>query len=189
MRVLEELVYFEYRYFRFIFNLYTGLFEPNYSWTDPRWSSVGAVCNETQTLGHVFVAESIFGKNMVEIKEKSSLQILVDEVLHPFFVFQIASIILWSLDDYYYYAACILLISVVSTVSTFVETKRNLKRMKELSRYSCQVQVWRDDDWVEKSSEDLVPGDIFQLHSSSPILPCDAVLLTGDCIVNESNLY
>ncbi len=36
------------------------------------------------------------------------------QVLNPFYIFQIASIILWSLDDYYIYASCILLISVIS---------------------------------------------------------------------------
>ena len=46
------------------------------------------------------------------------------QVIHPFYVFQIASIILWSLDDYYYYAFCIALISAISIVTTLVETKK-----------------------------------------------------------------
>lgn len=46
------------------------------------------------------------------------------QVIHPFYVFQIASIILWSLDDYYYYAFCIALISAVSVVTTLIETKK-----------------------------------------------------------------
>lgn len=46
------------------------------------------------------------------------------QVVHPFYVFQIASIILWSLDDYYYYAFCIALISFASIASTLIDTKR-----------------------------------------------------------------
>lgn len=46
------------------------------------------------------------------------------QIIHPFYVFQIASIILWSLDDYYYYASCIGLISFVNIVSTLVETRK-----------------------------------------------------------------
>ena len=46
------------------------------------------------------------------------------QVIHPFYVFQIASVILWSLDDYYYYAFCIALISVASVTSTLIETKK-----------------------------------------------------------------
>ena len=46
------------------------------------------------------------------------------QIIHPFYVFQIASIILWSLDDYYYYAFCIALISAISIVTTLIETKQ-----------------------------------------------------------------
>lgn len=74
--------------------------------------------------------EQVFGKNQIDIKQKSVPQLLVDEVsstqyparcttdtskaFHPFYAFQICSLILWSLDEYYYYAVCIFLISIVS---------------------------------------------------------------------------
>ena len=39
------------------------------------------------------------------------------------------------------------------------------------------------------SSEDLVPGDVFEISDPNlHVYPCDAILLTGDCIVNESML-
>jgi dolichol kinase len=44
-------------------------------------------------------------------------------VLHPFYVFQIASLILWSIDTYYYYAGCIFLMSVGSIAATLIETR------------------------------------------------------------------
>lgn len=86
---------------------------------------------------------TIFGENTIEIDARSILQLLVDEVgtaspevrrnphltpcqkqvLHPFYVFQIASIILWSLDDYYYYAVTIFLISILSITTTLIETR------------------------------------------------------------------
>ena len=49
---------------------------------------------------------------------------MITKVIHPFYVFQIASIVLWSLDDYYYYAFCIALISAISIVTTLIETKK-----------------------------------------------------------------
>lgn len=66
------------------------------------------------------------------------MTLLVDEVLHPFYIFQVASIALWSLDNYYCaystrsrpeltggidYAFAIALISIVSIVTTLIETK------------------------------------------------------------------
>lgn len=46
------------------------------------------------------------------------------QIIHPFYVFQVASIILWSLDDYYYYAFCIAVISMASIIITLLETKK-----------------------------------------------------------------
>jgi hypothetical protein len=45
------------------------------------------------------------------------------QVFHPFYVFQIASLVLWSLDEYYYYAICIFVMSAGSIVTTLIETR------------------------------------------------------------------
>lgn len=44
-------------------------------------------------------------------------------MLHPFYIFQIASLTLWSLDEYYYYAIAIFLMSVGSITATLIETR------------------------------------------------------------------
>jgi len=51
-------------------------------------------------------------------------KLMSEKIIHPFYVFQVASIILWSLDDYYYYAFCIALISTLSVATTLVDTKK-----------------------------------------------------------------
>lgn len=40
----------------------------------------------------------------------------------------------------------------------------------------------------EVLSTDLVPGDVIVVPLRGMIMPCDAVLLSGTCIVNESML-
>jgi cation-transporting P-type ATPase 13A2 len=93
------------------------------------------------------------------------------------------------MDEYYYYAACIFLISITSVSSTLIETRQTMRRMREMARYICQVRVLRNGFWRTVSSTDLVPGDIYEI--SDPyltIFPCDALLLAGDAIVNESML-
>jgi cation-transporting P-type ATPase 13A2 len=113
----------EYRYTRFALQPGTGKWTMIRDWRDPRWTSVKAV---GAGLAETVRAQRriLFGQNVIDIEGKSLLGLLVDEVLHPFYVFQIASIILWSVDDYYYYAFAIALISVSSIVSTLIETKR-----------------------------------------------------------------
>lgn len=36
--------------------------------------------------------------------------------------------------------------------------------------------------------DELVPGDLMVLPAANYVMPCDAVLLTGQCIINESVL-
>lgn len=45
------------------------------------------------------------------------------QVADPFYVFQFCSIILWSFDNYYYYAGAIFMVSFVSIVITIYQTR------------------------------------------------------------------
>uniref|UniRef100_V5EXE9 Cation-transporting ATPase n=1 Tax=Kalmanozyma brasiliensis (strain GHG001) TaxID=1365824 RepID=V5EXE9_KALBG len=185
---LMELTFFDFRYTRYALHPPTGRFRMIKDWRDPLWTSLAAINN-----GISFDAEkdrsTIFGKNAIEIQAKSTWQLLVDEVLHPFYMFQIVSIILWSFDNYYYYAFCIAVISLVSIFTTLLETRQTVNRMREMSRFSCDVRVLREGNWQVLDSNDLVPGDVYDVAEPGLLLfPADSVLLSGDAIVNESML-
>ena len=97
---------------------------------------------------------------------------------------------LWFADDYEYYACCIMAISVISAVASLVETLTNLRKVRSMAHYSCAVKVMRSGDeskLTEMQSENLVPGDVVEIPESCS-MPCDLILLTGTCIVNESML-
>lgn len=116
-------------------------------------------------------------------------QLLIDEAFHPFYIFQLASLILWSLDEYYYYAICIFIISVFSIGATIIETKSTMSRLREISLFECDIRVLRNGFWRSVPSRELVPGDVFEFSDPSlSQVPCDCILLSGDCIVNESML-
>lgn len=80
-----------------------------------------------------------------------------------------------------------------------------MRRLREVSRFECDVRVMRNGFcttcFPSQSQEtnlytgrpvrssDLVPGDVYEV--SDPELeqfPCDSLLLSGDCIINESML-
>ncbi|KAI0063606.1 P-type ATPase [Artomyces pyxidatus] len=186
--LLDSLLVVDYRYARFALDPRTGFFSMVKDWRDLSWTSVPTVRNG---LDEVVRQQrlSLFGLNVIDIEGKSTLALMVDEVIHPFYVFQIASIVLWTLDDYYYYAFCIALISTVSIATTLIETKKTIARMREMSRFSCPVSVYVDGIWLERDSTDLVPGDIVNLiEPPLSLLPADLFLLSGDAIVNESML-
>ncbi|EGO26058.1 Ca-transporting ATPase [Serpula lacrymans var. lacrymans S7.9] len=186
--VLQDLLVVDYRYSRFALDVRTGLFSVIRDWRDPTWTGLQSVQNG---LDHSTRRQrlTLFGANVIDIAGKSTINLLIDEVIHPFYVFQVASIILWSLDDYYYYAFCIALISTLSVATTLIDTKKTIKRMREMSRFSCDVVAFVDNAWLKQSSADLVPGDIVNLSDlRSHLFPADMLLLSGDAIVNESML-
>ncbi|TRX95337.1 hypothetical protein FHL15_003668 [Xylaria flabelliformis] len=186
--IMNELQTLEYRYVRFFFHPLKDKFLVCNGWKDPSWTNVrtlrtGIDGDEKEE------RERVFGANMIDIEQKSIPQLLVDEVFHPFYVFQIASLVLWSLDQYYYYAICIFVMSAGSIIATLVETRATMRRLRDISRFECDVRVLRNGFWANVSSTDLVPGDVYEISDPSLTqFPSDSILLSGDCIVNESML-
>ena len=186
--VIKQLRSLDYRYIRFCYHPLKDKFVLANTWKDPAWTDIRALRQGLDSEERDY-RERVFGKNLIDIEEKSVGQLLVNEAFHPFYVFQIASLILWSLDQYYYYAACIFIISVVSITTTLVETKATMKRLREVSRFECDVRVLRNGFWRYVESGELVPGDVYEVTDPNLTqIPCDSLLLSGDCIVNESML-
>ncbi|KAJ1948190.1 hypothetical protein FBU59_001709, partial [Linderina macrospora] len=186
---LGELRVFVFRHNRFIMHPVSLEYISTSKWKDAQWQQGIVTGRHGLTSQEVNQRMCIFDSCLIDIEEKSWIRLLVEEVLNPFYVFQIASIIIWSCEDYYYYAACIFVISVVSIAVTLISTKRTVRKIKQMAAYSCPVRVLRDRKWEVIDSVGLVPGDIFDMSDEGiSVLPCEAIMLEGDCIVNESML-
>uniref|UniRef100_A0A0K3CK53 Cation-transporting ATPase n=1 Tax=Rhodotorula toruloides TaxID=5286 RepID=A0A0K3CK53_RHOTO len=187
---VDEIQFVDYRYYRFILHPGDGMFRMVREWKDPTWTSLPQLRRGLSTASsQLALRTTLFDSNAIEIEAKSIGTLLMDEVLHPFYIFQIVSILLWAIDDYFYYAFAIGVISIVSIVSTLLETRANVQRMQEMSRFSCPVRVLRDSEWMMADSSTLVPGDLVDLSEPSlHTFPADLILLSGDAIVNESML-
>lgn len=185
--IIPSMVSFTYRYINFFYNPVEDIFRTNTNWYDIHWLNVkNTKDGVSQSIQDQRL--KIFKSNDLKIEEKTTIQLLSDEVLHPFYVFQVFSVFLWLADDYYYYAFCIFLISLVSIISTLIETKSTIRRLQAISNFSCDVRVWRNEFWKQIASSDLVPGDVFEVDLSLGVVPCDALLLNGECVLNESML-
>ncbi|ODQ68176.1 hypothetical protein NADFUDRAFT_72594 [Nadsonia fulvescens var. elongata DSM 6958] len=186
--LIHTLRFLNYRCMKFIYNPMDDMFITNYDWIDKNWIDYDYVKKGLDSDTHDD-REIVFGLNQINIPEKTTMELLVDEVLHPFYIFQVFSIVLWSLDEYFYYASCIFLVSLISVGNTLAETKRNMSRLSEISKFECDVRVLRNDFWTTIKASALVPGDIYEVSDPSvQQFPCDSILLSGDCIVNESML-
>ncbi|PKS05222.1 hypothetical protein jhhlp_008593 [Lomentospora prolificans] len=186
--ILPTLRTLNYRYVRLFFHPLRDVFVLFHAWKDPAWADVRTARSGIDAEERS-IRETVFGLNVIDIEQKSIPKLLVDEVFHPFYVFQIASLVLWSLDEYYYYAACIFLMSIGSITTTLIETRATMRRLREISRFECDVRVLRNGFWRYISSADMVPGDVYEVSDPALVqFPADSVLLSGDCIVNESML-
>ncbi|XP_075882628.1 polyamine-transporting ATPase 13A2 isoform X2 [Nelusetta ayraudi] len=131
----------------------------------------------------------IYGPNLIDVPVKSYMRLLFEEVLNPFYVFQCFSITLWIVDNYYYYAVCILVISFLSISISLYEIRKQSVTLRNMAQLLTNVTVRRASGEEEcVTSLDLVPGDCLVLPQEGLLLPCDAVLLAGECLVNESML-
>ncbi|XP_021249007.1 probable cation-transporting ATPase 13A4 isoform X2 [Numida meleagris] len=145
----------------------------------------GLTCSE-QSLRRV-----ICGPNTIDVPVIPIWKLLIKEVLNPFYVFQLFSVCLWFAEDYIEYAAAIIIMSLLSislTVYDLREQSVKLQRLVE-SHNNITVTVCRNKEgFQELESHHLVPGDMIVLKEGKALLPCDAILISGQCIVNESML-
>lgn len=58
----------------------------------------------------------------------------------------------------------------------------------QVKEYSFQTFLSFNSEIEEIFSTDLVPGDVMVIPLNGTVMPCDAVLINGTCIVNESML-
>ena len=72
---------------------------------------------------------------------------------------------------------------------------RSLNTLKGMGNEARQIWVHRTSGWLQLSTEDLLPGDLFYLTKASKsaadgdnVVPCDALLIRGGVVVNESTL-
>lgn len=133
----------------------------------------------------------LYGVNEIAVKVPSVFKLLIKEVLNPFYIFQLFSVILWSIDEYYYYALAIVIMSIVSIISSLYSIRKQYVMLHDMvaTHSTVRVSVCRVNQEIEEIfSTDLVPGDVMIIPLNGTVMPCDAVLINGTCIVNESML-
>jgi len=109
----------------------------------------------------------IYGPNSIRVDLTPLVTLLIREVLSPFYVFQVFSITLWCFENYYYYSACIFIISAISIIYSLYSIRRNEQALRDMISNSIQVTVHRSDEVVEINSEGLVPGDLIEIEKGS----------------------
>ncbi|KAJ3436871.1 manganese-transporting atpase 13a1 [Anaeramoeba flamelloides] len=127
-----------------------------------------------------------YGKNKFLIPDPQFKELFKEQALAPFFVFQVFCVLLWCLDEYWYFSIFTLVLLVASESMIVKKRLKNLSHLREIGVKPYVVEVYRGS-WIKVKSTELLPGDIVNLKRNT-IPSCDLLLIEGTCIVNESML-
>ena len=166
-----------------------------------------------RTMDLVRMAQNTYGTNTTPINLPPFLDLLQEQVVAPFFLFQILCVLLWSLDEYWYYAMFTFFALLMFESTVAFNRLKSLERLRSYTVHSRrQIFVYRptypplgNNGWVQISVSELVPGDIVsckqitlrssnrnsnlaqQQHQMNQI-PADILILNGDAVVDESQI-
>jgi len=77
---------------------------------------------------------------------------------------------------------------VIFEYITSLNRRRNVQVARSMLRSPHVVYCKRGGQFIRISSWMLVPGDVFSLVPGEDPCPCDALLMAGNCFVNEAVL-
>lgn len=154
-----------------------------------------------QWIGHTTkslnLAKHVYSNNSIRINLPPFVDLLKQQLVAPFFLFQLLCVLLWCLDEYWYYAIFTLCSLILFECTVAYTRLNNLQRLRDTLRTPFNVWVYRSQ-WELVSSEELVVGDIISLSSSSTSqhtdheggthVPADLLLIRGNAVVNEATL-
>eukprot|EP00049_Salpingoeca_infusionum_P004355 m.78223 g.78223 ORF g.78223 m.78223 type:complete len:1153 (+) comp12527_c0_seq2:27-3485(+) len=131
-----------------------------------------------------------YGKNSVKVPVPSFQTLYISQLTAPLFVFQVFCMVLYLLDDYWYFSLLTLGLLLFIESTTATQRLANLRELYSMHVPSRPVQVCRSGKWSSIKTSALVPGDIIALDRSkkSNKVPADLLVLGGSCVVNEALL-
>lgn len=125
--------------------------------------STGTLQSYLQTQGiasndELLRARGKWGRNDFELPMPKFAELLKEQLVAPFFVFQFFCMLLWCLDEYMYYSLLTLLMLVIFECTVVKQRQQNMDTLLHMRRPPQPCLVFRLGRWVQVSSDELVPG-------------------------------
>ncbi|KAJ8661683.1 hypothetical protein O0I10_002490 [Lichtheimia ornata] len=178
--------YFVYQCTRYVYDPHSETFNPHDFDLGDTNASLAAL-NGGLSTEEASRREELIGLNFINVYVPNIPMAVLREFSAFFYIYQFS--VLWI---FYYFAfwtvgvsdTAVILLSAVINVFVKLRSERRIKKMAE---FTDNVNILRDGQWKEMSTADLVPGDVFEV-AENKTTPCDAVILSGNIVVDESSL-
>ncbi|BBN19120.1 hypothetical protein MPTK1_8g08050 [Marchantia polymorpha subsp. ruderalis] len=112
---------------------------------------------------------------------------IYDELFTLFHVYQTIMYFNYLYLAYLFMALLLIAVVVLSACVTIYTRRKSQLEIAKISEYRTDADVLRSGRWITIESQKMVPGDVVKLRSNW-VLPCDAVLIKGFCVCDESSL-
>ena len=112
-------------------------------------------------------AQQTYGTNTTNIELPPFIELLQEQVVAPFFLFQLFCVLLWCLDEYWYYAVFTFFALLMFESTMAYNRLKSLQRLRSYTVHSQKLLLaYRPayppgkNGWVQISVAEMVPGDI-----------------------------
>ena len=189
-----QIVLFEYNLFKYVYSPRTDEFEALNYYIKTTNSMIVDKYSTGLNPNEITYMRNIFGICDLDVKLSSCCKILFNELTDPYYLWILIIVLIFVFTGYLLYGIAIFLVFAIAILIGVLETRKNMKHIEEISRYSCPVKVYRKNEnnevmeGVEIDSTELVPGDVYELPEEGLSLPCDTIIISGSAIINESML-
>lgn len=141
-------------------------------------------------LPQVKTAQAVYGENLTKIQLPFFLDLLGQQLLAPFFLFQLFCVVLWSMDEYWYYALFTLFALVMFECTVAYNRLKGLERLRGTLKHAFHLSCFRHGLWFMLRTDELLPGDIVSLTAKTTEIsvPADVLILSGTAVVDEALL-
>lgn len=171
-----------------------------------KWQGHPSIASATE-------AAKIYGRNQMILKLPTLTDLLMEQLVAPFFLFQVFCVILWSLDEYWYYAIFTLFALLMFESTMAFNRLQSLQRLHEAGQKNFHQRVWVRRGtapasvatastttattsktiprrWMHVKKHELVPGDLVSIAATGhPVpVPADILLFQGTAVCDEALL-
>ena len=188
--IAVQTKFFEFKLHKYVFNPQKNKFvsvtfkiSSNTNYEVISRKMIGGLSDEEINYQKIFIYKNKFINNVTSIKDMFDV-----EFSNPFYLVQLFCIIAFIILKYTLYCKILIFSTIIILIFTLYETQSHIYFVNKLVAYSVDVNVRRKMKTINLNSDNLVPGDILILPENDFILPCDVLLMTGTCIMNESFL-